>query len=349
VRREANEATPGAKTAGATRKDRIPSYPSHNLIPMVVLRPDPWDPGYGAGAEAPHDDAAKVLVDPAVETSDWSRPLEPPPCPPEAMTFVDGVMRIDLRVLAHDRGRSTWGLLGSFGAAGVRCDGAASFVGMDDSVGRALILGGRVNSAPLEVTAGACQLVYEARSIALDDNQSLRIALQRLMIEAEQRMAARLARDGLVVADGPLRLNSGGDLPIVGVVKRMVTAYLRDEHAALLTRLEPGQRTPIFAIGNNVIDRLAWYQRLLPANGLWHELAGLVRCEVRLEHGVARARPIADRLARTLVRFAGRPGIDPRAPQNLIPVGALEARLRHLLGHPTVVRRALQRKLAEAA
>jgi uncharacterized protein len=316
---------------------------------MAVLKPDPWDPGYGAGAEAPHDDeAAKVLVDPEVETSDWSRPLEPPPCPREPLTFVDGVMRIDLRVLANDGNRSTWGLLGSFGAAGVRCAESATFVGMDDPIGRALILGGRLNSDPLEVTAGSCRLVYQARSIALDDTQSLRIALQRLMIEAEQRMAVRLARGGLVVADGPLRLNSGSDLPIVGVVKRMVTAYLAEDHAALLPRLRPGQRTPVFAIGNNVMDRLAWYQRLVFGNGLWHELAGLVRCEVRLEHGIDRARQIADRLACTLVGFAGRPGVDPRAPQNLIPVGALEARLRHLLGHPTVVRRALQRELAEA-
>jgi uncharacterized protein len=314
---------------------------------MTVLKPDPWDPGYGAGAEAPfEDDGAKVLVDPTVETADWSHPIEPPPCPDEAMTFVDGVMRIDLRVLASDGNRQTWGLLGSFAAAGVRCDGSAGFVGLDEPVGRALILGGRVTSEPLDVTVGASRIVYQPRSIAADDNQSLRIALQRLMIEAEQRMAMRLANDGLVIADGPLRLNSGGGPAIVGVVKRMVTAYLHDEHAALLPRLAPGQRTPIIAIGNAVLDRLAWYQRLQPANGLWHELAGLVRCEVRLEHGVESAQRIADRLACTLFRYAGRAGVDPRAPQNLIPVGALEGRLRRLMGHRTVIRHALQTKLA---
>jgi uncharacterized protein len=316
---------------------------------MTVLKPDPWDPGYGAGAEASfEDDATKVLVDTDVETTDWSRPLEPPPCPEEKMTFVDGVMRIDLRILATDGDRQTWGLLGSFGAGGVRCDGTATFVGLDEPIGRALILGGRLTSEPVEVTSGSARLVYQPRSIAADDNQSLRIALQRLMIEAEQRMATRLAADNLVIADGPLRLNSGGDLAIVGIVKRMVTAYLHDDHAALLARLSPGQRTPIFAIGNSVLDRLAWYQRLQPANGQWHELAGLVRCEVRLEHGVDSARRIADRIASCLERYAGRPGVDPRAPQNLIPVGALEGRLRHLLGHRTVVRRALQTKLSEA-
>jgi hypothetical protein len=316
---------------------------------MTVLKPDPWDPGYGAGAEAPFDDdGARVLVNPDVETADWSTPIEPRPCPDEALTFVDGVMRIDLRVWASDGDRQTWGLMGSFGAAGVRCDGSAAFIGFDEPIGRALILGGRLTSEPLEVTVGRSRIVYHPRSIAADDNASLRIALQRLMIEAEQRTAMRLATDGLVIADGPLHLNSGADLAIVGVVKRMVTFYLEDEHAALLPRLVPGQRTPIFAIGNAVLDRLAWYQRLQPANGLWHQLAGLVRCEVRLELGLDVARRIADRLACTLIRYAGRPGVDPRAPQNLIPVGALEGRLRHLLGHPTVIRRALQTALAEA-
>jgi hypothetical protein len=315
---------------------------------MAVLRPDPWSPSYGAGAEAPFgDEETTVVVDPAVETADWSRPLEPPAPRPEAITFVDGVMRIDLRVLAHDGDRRAWGLLGSFAAGGVRCDGAATFVGLDEPIGRALVLGGGMTAGPVEVEAGACRLVYRPRTIADESPPAQRVALQRLMIEAEQRMAARLAGNGLVFADGPLRLNTDG--LVVGVVKRMVTAYLQGDHAALLERLRPGQRTPLFALGNGAMDRLAWYQRPIEPDPAWHELAGLVRCEVRLEQGVAAARAIADRTAHLLVRFAGRPGIDPRAPQNLTPVGGLEQRLRHLLGHPTVIRRALQRRLLEEA
>ena len=46
-----------------------------------------------------------------------------------------------------------------------------------------------------------------------------------------------------------------------------------------------------------------------------------------------------------LPRFAGRPW-DPRTPQNLAPVGALEAWLRHRMGDPRFIRRALTAWLA---
>ena len=51
--------------------------------------------------------------------------------------------------------------------------------------------------------------------------------------------------------------------------------------------------------------------------------------------------------ARSLPRFASDPVRDPRAPQNLYPVGALEARLRHRLGDPLLIRRATLAHLHE--
>lgn len=316
---------------------------------MVELRADPWVPTHGAGAEAPfEEEPSSAVVDPDVETSDWSRPLAPAPCPEEAFCFVDGVMRIDLRVMATDGDRRAWGLLGSYAAGGVRCDGRADFVAEDEGIGRALILGGRISAPPLAVTIGPAKLSYEPRCLASDLPVAQREALQRLMLQAEQRVALGLAEDHLVFADGPLHLNSGSDAEVVGVVKRMVTAYLNGGHASLLFALRPGQRTPIFALGNAVLDRYAWYLRLLPRRPTWHELAGLVRCEVRMELGLERAREIADRVCCLLPAFTGRPGIDPRAPQNLTPVGALEARLKHRMGSATVIRRALQAHLSEA-
>ncbi|MGH2820083.1 MAG: hypothetical protein ACRDJ5_05475 [Actinomycetota bacterium] len=316
---------------------------------MVELRADPWMPTHGAGAEASfEDEGTSAVVDPEVETSDWSRPLAPPPGPEEAFCFVDGVMRIDLRVMARDGDRRAWGLLGSYAAGGVRCDGRAGFVAEDAGIGRVMVLGGRISAPPLTVTVGNAELSYEPRCLAGDLPASQREALQRLMLQAEQRVALRLSEDHLVFADGPLHLNSGPNAEVVGVVKRMVTAYLNGGHAALLGSLEPGQRTPLFALGNSVLDRYAWYLRLLPRHPAWHDLAGLVRCDVRMELGLERARAIADRVCCLLPAFAGRPGIDPRAPQNLTPVGALETRLKHRMGSATVVRRALQAHLSEA-
>lgn len=317
---------------------------------MVVLKADPWRPDHSAGAEADLDgDLANAVVDPAVETADWSRPLLPAagPCPPA--TFVDGVMRTELRVMATDGTKQAWGLLGSCAAGAVRCDGKAQYVEEDEPIGRALVIGGRIDAPPLLLDVAGSSMIYEPYPVADDSPHGLRIRLQRLMLEAEQRLAARLAGDALVFADGPLHLDGHPGGIVVGVVKRMVKHYLDPPHAALLPRLRPGERTPLFALGNNVLDRYAWYVRLVPKRETWHDLAGLVRCEVRTTVGLEEARRVADDVACHLPQFAGRPGVDPRAPQNLTPVGALEARLKHRLGSAILITRALQTHLVEAA
>jgi hypothetical protein len=262
--------------------------------------------------------------------------------------FVDGVMRTELRVLASDGDARAWGLIGSYAAGGVLCDGTASFVAEDRPIGRAFLLGGRIETGGIEVTIGAAHIAYDCHPTTDDSPAGLRRGLQRLMLAEEQRLAAQLAADTLVFADGPLHFDANaGNALVVGVVKRMVTAYLEGEPAALLTRLRPGERTPLFGLGNNVLDRYAWYVRLLPQSETWHELAGLVRCEVRMGVGLERSKRIADMVACHLPSFAGRPGVDPRAPQNLTPVGALEARLKHRLGSSTLIGRALQSRLVE--
>lgn len=317
---------------------------------MLVLKADPWRPDFGAGAESPFDDdLSKVVVDPFVETKDWSQPLVPAPCPPEPVTFVDGVMRTELRVLASAGDERAWGLLGSYAAGAVHCDGAATIVAEDEPVGRAVVLGSRIPAEAIHLTVGNCALTYEPIGSPVETPQGLRARLQRLMLAAEQDLAARLSSDCLVFADGPLHLDRTNGGRVVGVVKRMVMTYLEGEPAALLPRLQPGQRSPLFALGNSVIDRFSWYLRLIPQDRAWHELAGLVRCEVRMSFGLENARAIADEVTCLLPRFAGRPGVDPRAPQNLTPVGALEARLKHRLGSAGVISRALQKHLVKEA
>ncbi len=58
------------------------------------------------------------------------------------------------------------------------------------------------------------------------------------------------------------------------------------------------------------------------------------------------ARHLADRLTAALPSFAGRAS-DPRAPQNLAPIGALEGRLRHRMGDARFIRRAVLEWLVE--
>ena len=310
--------------------------------------PDPWRADHGSGAEIPFDDQVpEAQVDAHAESSDWSRAVRPPPPPARPIVFVDGVMRTELRVLASDGDARAWGLLGSYAAGAVRCDGAATFIAEDEPIGRTLVVGGRVEVGPITVQVGGCELNYEPHPSPDDSPQGLRTRLQRLMLAAEQSLAARLASGDLVFSDGPLHFDKPTESPVIGVVKRMVRSYLDDEPASLLPRLEPGERTPVFAFGSGRFDRYSWYQRLLPIDPRWHELAGLVRCECRMDVGLTRAVELADAASVVLPRFAGRPGVDPRAPQNLTPVGALEARLKHRLGSSSVLSRALQAHLAE--
>jgi hypothetical protein len=58
------------------------------------------------------------------------------------------------------------------------------------------------------------------------------------------------------------------------------------------------------------------------------------------------AATVADEVAATIPRYAGVPHRDPRAPQNLQPIGALETHLRHLLGDPGLAYRAVREAVA---
>jgi len=298
-------------------------------------------------------DEAPASADPTVETADWSAPFSPGVHPDATTWFVDGVRRVELRVLASDDtgGARAPGLFGSWAVGAVRCDGRATFA--DHEVGRTLVVGGGLRPARVELRAGEHLLVYEPRTENGADPDTPLLGLQEAMRKAEAAIATRIAgTDGcLVLADGPLKtLRDETTSPIVGVVKRFVRAYLDPEHDALLSRLSPGERTPLFGLAyeGQPLERYAWYTRLVASRAMWHDHAGLVRCEVRAGVGLDRARELADRVSGLLPRFAGRAS-DPRYPQNLAPVGGLEAWLQHRMGHRGLIRRALAEWLTREA
>jgi hypothetical protein len=174
--------------------------------------------------------------------------------------------------------------------------------------------------------------------------QVLSLALQRALGDVELE-AAELARvgigdaDDLLVLDGPLR--GRAHLPrALGFVKSHRSDYLPAQLGAVVAQLQPGQRTPVFALGTSW-ERHTWYLRLPCAQGTpW---AGIVRVE-------APAGPASIGLATTsqatLVRYASTEYKDSRAPQNLYPIAGLERALRRRLGEPKVLYRALRRAAA---
>lgn len=309
---------------------------------MLALRADPWTPDHGMGFEARLDEVP-ADADPGVETDDWSHPVVVGSAAPAPVWFVDGVRRIELRLLADDDGRRASGLFGSWAVGAVCCDGRARFA--DHAIGRSVVLGGGIRPTRVEIQAGPHRLRYEPRSEAGSDPDGPLLGLQSKMREEEAILAGRVAEasDGLVLADGPLKsLREETGSPVIGVVKRFVRAYLDEPHDALLARLAPGERTPLFALAHEGgrLERYAWYARLVPRRPAWHDHAGLVRCEVRAGVGLDAAVALADRVTALLPSFSGRPS-DPRYPQNLAPVAALESWLQHRMGHRGLIRRAL--------
>jgi hypothetical protein len=160
---------------------------------------------------------------------------------------------------------------------------------------------------------------------------------------AKGTLAARHA--DLVVADGPLAYIHEG--PLVGMVKRQARTYLDGDRARILARLQPGERTPIFKLGEQRLERYSWYLRLTPGRAIDATMAGLVRLEVSAAAGLTAAQELAALASGVLPLFASRPGHDARAPQNVYPVSALEAHLRHRLGDAMLIRRAIEARLHE--
>ena len=215
--------------------------------------------------------------------------------------------------------------------------------------------------ADREVRAGNTVLRFRAeRAARAGVPNDLVAALNRLMLDEEARLAEELSEDAtaLTIVDGPLRLRAPGPR-VVGYIKRTYRWYLGPTELALLERLAVGQRTPLFHIseGSSEVvriprERLAWYLRIADLGRQFHHLAGVVRLEVPGGLPVAAAAVLADQTALALPRLASSPVRDPRAPQNLTPVGALEDVLTRRLGDRRWIRRqigaAMHRAVGEA-
>lgn len=259
----------------------------------------------------------------------------------ERVAVVDGVRRVEAR-LTLDGGPVSTGP-GKFGTAlgptsgvlGAWAVGAATWWPRerrsritDARVGRSLILGeGRGGE-------GLDELAHDLRaaitSTPAGDPAALVQALQQQMRQAEAELATDLASDNdLVLADGPLR--SFSKAPIVGFIKTQRAHYLPPEAVGLLARLGAGERTPLFAFAGPRYPRWSWYLRLAAVPG-GHSWSGIVRLECSGEVALAHTVKLADASALLLPTLAPPLHVDPRAPQNLVPIAALERHLKHLLG-----------------
>lgn len=319
---------------------------------------DGWDPGYGTslGIDGPPETVTSVDVEVERAAPDWAAIPPEPVEQPRATLFVDGVRRIDARVWIDGTGPSTsaeasMGLCASYAAGAVCCCERGAHV-LPVEIRRGLFTTD-ARAEDLQTWVGP----YRVFSTTLNEAQglafSLSAALQRRLTELEL-VAAVNARgvdpdhgtpDGteLLVVDGPVRGREHLSR-VLGFIKSHQTAYLPPDLHAQVAALRPGERTPVFLIGG-AWDRFSWYLRLPgPPSHPW---AGIGRVECAATVTAADVIELATLSQTVLPRFASEEFKDPRAPQNLYPVGALERELRRRLGHPGLVYRALRQAAAD--
>jgi hypothetical protein len=310
----------------------------------VTFTVDPWDPGYGLAFSddlnggALEESSAELHLDLEIPAPQW-RPIDPVSATrlPGTLLFLDGVRRIDARVWVHGSApQPSPGIAASFAAGLVCCDGAARIAGV--SVERGLF-----TACPEATDIVTRHTRYPARIASAGGLDQLSLALQQRLTEAEVQLALTFRTqhpddDDLLVVDGPLRGRTHLDR-VVGYIKTHHASYLSAEQAAVVAALSPGQRTPAFTMGTSW-RRNSWYLQLPGTQGVpW---SGVVRLECSADLPRHQVVELANQTSRLLPRLASTPHKDPRAPQNLVPIGGLERELRHRLGDQQLLYRSLR-------
>jgi len=304
-------------------------------MPRIFV--EAWDPEYGSSF-APVDRTPSLAeVDPSVEVAAGSwKPIPPESAAgaAERLAFIDGVRRIDAFVWIEDTDgpnrRLRRGLCASYAAGVVTIERRAEI--RDIQVRRRLLTAG--GGAPLATEAG----VYTPEPGAGESEAQLSSGLQELLRRLEIEVAVKEKGFDLLVVDGPLSSHHARE-GVVGYVKSHHVSYLEPELERVLASLEPFERTPLF-LTTTSYRRYSSYLRL--GGDRRHPFSGVVRLELSAESPLPMVQRLASLAARTLPRFGSVPHKDPRAPQNLFPLGALERELRRRLGDHGIVHRALR-------
>ena len=296
---------------------------------------DNWSPEYGPSLDASEERNLTEQVDTTVETGHWrALPGSAAGRFTEA-AVVDGVRRVDAWLtLAEPFQPPVPGLAATFGAGSVLWRPQEPSCRFGPQAAERIVVMGKGRLAQTEGLGG---LPLSSASTAGDQRMDLLDVVQERMQLAEARLAGELAgcAERLVVADGRLRYGAPGS--VVGYVKSQQAVYLEGLHLPLVGQLAAGERTPVFAIGGKH-PRYSWYLSLaeVPFGSPW---AGVARCEVMAEDGLEAAVEAADTVAAWLPRLASEKHVDPRAPQNLVPIAALERELRKLMGDSRLTER----------
>ena len=302
-----------------------------------------WAAAYGSPYLVKESDEANLaarLVEDGDELvlhpppGDWSR---------DPVAFVDGVRRGEAALSDLDprTGALARAVAGTHACGAVAGEASGRLCFDEVRVSRMLIWGSGVERELPPVRGG---WEWTARFIQDDAPDAPLKELQSRMRQEEGLVAEeQAARGRLVIVDGPLNFVRSRDLPVVGYIKTHYRALLPPEKHRRIADLKPMERTSMFSLGQ---DRYSCYLRLTPSTRLSGPWSGIVRLEIPQSTGLSVAVQTMNRVAAMIPRYAGVPHRDPRAPQNLQPVGALERELRHRMGDAGLAYRAVRAAVA---
>lgn len=316
-------------------------------LPRIFV--EDWDAFYGSPYLAGEDesgesarlveDGSALAIHPGGSMGDdWAATLARSPFGEYGLAFVDGVRRGEAALYQIDpaTGRTVRGLAGAFAAGVARTVCGRTEFG-EVRVERLVIWGSGCSGALPSAPGG-----WAWRNVSIPDDtpQGPLLELQARMRGAEALLAEAVAREGaLTLLDGPLYLTRPRGLPLVGYIKTHHRALLAPDAHARIPQLGSGERTSLFVLGAN---RYSCYLRMAPRASWAGPWSGVVRLEIAASDELATVVEIANLLAGVLPAFASAAHRDPRAPQNLVPIGALEKELRHRLGSAELARRAVR-------
>lgn len=311
---------------------------------MTRVFVEEWGAGYGSPylvvPDQDHEEAELVEDGPLFEMHPGAASEAP------SIAFVDGVRRAEAWLFAEDTatGASGRGIAGTHGCGAVIVEGGKRPTFANATVRRVVVWGGGLSESLPSIPGGWS---WTVGSIADTSPDAPLQELQKRMRQDEGRLSEELASGGLlVVVDGPLNFIRSRDLPVAGYVKTHHRALLHPPFHRRIPSLPTGHRTSLFRLGD---DRYSCYLRIASQGQNGNPWSGIVRLEFPQSAGMADVARVATSLSAELPRFAGVAHRDPRAPQNLQPVGALETHLRHLLGHPGLSMRAVREAVAAGA
>lgn len=309
-----------------------------SVVPKI--RVEPWAIEYGSSNQI--DEAEEPVELATIPEGEPFGFVPLGPAPHIRLAFLDGVQRLEAHLVQLVEDRVTPGLACAYavGAVIAEPNRRPEFINMS---ARRIVIWTAGIVGLLPAVPGGWH--WDEQSTADTGPDAAVQKLNMLRQEDEAALAHLLENEDLwVVCDGTHRSlfsprRDGTNRNIAGCVKSHHKQLLPEPYASELRNLPAGHRTTLFTKPSNKLH--SCYLRLGDPQPWESPLAGIARLEFSSGFELPKARAVADTFASNLLKFAGIPHVDPRAPQNLQPIGALEAQLRRLLGDKTLARRAI--------